>query len=389
MPQVLCVDDEPQVLEGLTLQLRKECQVITAESGQEGLEVLQEQGPFAVVISDMRMPRMDGAEFLGNVCEVSPDTTRMLLTGNADVSAAVAAVNQGQIFRFLTKPCPPQDLREAVRAAIEQYDLVTAERVLLHETLLGSIKALSEILYLTNPVVFGKAGRIGALAMGIANYLRLSDTWALEAAATLRQLGFVSLPDEVARKHATSQPLRPDEAAMVAQVPSVTDSLLARIPRLEPVREILALAAAGRSSGETATAVMADILRLATDWDAIESTAAPLETMLNQMRRRADAYQDDVLQAFFAVKGSKPDRVEIREVAVQELVEGMVLVDDVLTTKGQLLLARGHVVTSGLLARLRNLPAQTIQQPIRAATGAGGSHRLEGKDLAQPSTPGP
>lgn len=388
MLRLLCVDDEPHVLEGLQLQLRKECDVVTATSGAEGLEILRAQGPFAVVLSDMRMPAMDGVAFLAAVCEEAPDTTRMLLTGNADLSSAIAAVNHGQVFRFLTKPCPPHDLREAVRAAIGQYELVTAERVLLQETLLGSIKALSEILYLTNPAVFGRAGRIAATATAMANYLEISDAWALEAAAMLSQLGFVSLPDDVARRHAAQERLRPDEAAMVAKVPEVTESLLARIPRLEPVRRILSLAAGATPGDESDTDAalvrLAEILRVATRWDVLDTQQVPLEAILNEMRGAAASYSDDVVEALLAVKGSRPDRIEIREVGVADLLEGMVLLEDVLTTKGQLLLARGHIVTSGLLSRLRNLPAAGIRQPFRVATGTGTTHRLEGKDLASP-----
>ncbi len=148
---VLCVDDEPHVLSGLALHLGRTYRVVTATSGEEGVAALTERGPFAVVLSDMRMPGMDGAQFLAHARELMPDATRMLLTGQADVDSAVAAINDGRIFRFLTKPCPPEDLRAAFAMAVEQYDLVMAERVLLNQTLLGSVKALTQVLSLTSP----------------------------------------------------------------------------------------------------------------------------------------------------------------------------------------------------------------------------------------------
>jgi DNA-binding NtrC family response regulator len=111
--KILCVDDEPRVLEGLALHLGRIFEMVTATSGREGLEVLAGQGPFTVVLSDMRMPGMDGAAFLSKVRQAAPDTTRMLLTGDTDLQAAIAAVNEGQIFRFLTKPCAPYNLRLA------------------------------------------------------------------------------------------------------------------------------------------------------------------------------------------------------------------------------------------------------------------------------------
>lgn len=195
--RVLCVDDEPQVIEGLTLQLRRGYEVVAAHSGAEGLATIREQGPFAVVLSDMQMPGMDGAAFLGQVREEAPDTTRMLLTGHADMESAISAVNHGQIFRFLTKPCPPDQLRLAFEAATAQYRLVTAEKVLLEQTLLGCIQALTDILSITSPLVFGRSTRIRKLPIDLCSQTPSAKRWVVEAAAMLSQLGYVAVPDEV------------------------------------------------------------------------------------------------------------------------------------------------------------------------------------------------
>src|SRR5208282_5972980 len=97
--RVLFVDDEPQVLEGIQRSLRKQVAIHTATSGAEGLRLLSEMGPFAVVVSDMRMPIMSGAQFLARVREQTPDTVRMILSGHADLAATIAAVNEGHIYR--------------------------------------------------------------------------------------------------------------------------------------------------------------------------------------------------------------------------------------------------------------------------------------------------
>src|SRR5690606_18712073 len=100
MPRILCVDDEPNVLAGLERTLFDDYDVTTANSGVEALEILAEEEPFAIIISDMRMPNMDGATFLAEARKLEPDTVRMLLTGYSDVEAAISAINDGQIFRF-------------------------------------------------------------------------------------------------------------------------------------------------------------------------------------------------------------------------------------------------------------------------------------------------
>ena len=133
--RVLFVDDDPQILNAFRRGLRKRLDLHTAEGGKAGLEALEKEGPFAVVVSDQQMPEMDGITLLREVKNRAPLTVRMMLTGNADQGTAAAAVNEGHIFRFLTKPCTPDELAAAVDAAKEQYRLVTAERDLRRDRL--------------------------------------------------------------------------------------------------------------------------------------------------------------------------------------------------------------------------------------------------------------
>lgn len=133
--RILCVDDEPQVLAGLEAILGRRYEVRTATSGPHGLQQLTDEGPFTVVVSDFRMPGMDGAEFLAQVRQATPDTLRILLTGQASLDGAIAAVNSGNVFRFLTKPCAPVDLIGAIDDAIDQARLVATDRDLLERKL--------------------------------------------------------------------------------------------------------------------------------------------------------------------------------------------------------------------------------------------------------------
>jgi DNA-binding NtrC family response regulator len=121
---VLCVDDEPNVLEGLKLHLSPLWDVVTATSAARALGLLDGQGAFAVVISDMRMPGMDGATLLGIVQQRFPDTVRILLTGHWD---AIVPTNEGAFFRVLTKPCAPHVLVPAVKAAVQEYQRTVGE----------------------------------------------------------------------------------------------------------------------------------------------------------------------------------------------------------------------------------------------------------------------
>jgi DNA-binding NtrC family response regulator len=121
--KILFVDDEKSILDGFERMLHDQIEVVTASSGTEGLATIHLLGPFAIVISDMRMPGMDGADFLARVRELAPHTVRMLLTGHKDLERAIVAVNEGQIFRYLTKPCEKEELLKAICLGLAQYCL--------------------------------------------------------------------------------------------------------------------------------------------------------------------------------------------------------------------------------------------------------------------------
>lgn len=161
-PRVLCVDDEPLAVEGISNILRKRFEVVTATSGAAGLAVLHEQPAFHVVISDFQMPGMNGAAFLRQAQALAPDTIRMLLTGKAGFDDAMQVINEGYIFRFLSKPCPPEVLIQALDAAVEQHRLRIADRELL-ELKVAEISA--QLLHADRLATLGK------LATGVGHEL--------------------------------------------------------------------------------------------------------------------------------------------------------------------------------------------------------------------------
>jgi DNA-binding NtrC family response regulator len=125
-PRILIVDDEDLILDALRRQLHSCFNVATATGAKEAINLIMSQGPYAVVVSDLRMPAMDGVTLLYLIRQIAPNTVRILLTGKADLEAATLAVNMGNVFRFLTKPCPTKTLLRALNAAVEQYEITTA-----------------------------------------------------------------------------------------------------------------------------------------------------------------------------------------------------------------------------------------------------------------------
>src|SRR5271154_6113686 len=238
-PRILCVDDDPNVLEGLARTLRSHYIVETANEGTVAIEMLKTAEPFAVIMSDQRMPQMTGTQFLAHARAVAPFSVRVLLTGQADMESAIDAVNEGNIFRFLTKPCSSDLLLAALDSCCQQYLLVTSEKVLLEQTLHGSIKALVDILSLANPLAFGRATRVRKIVEGLMNHFQIRERRPVEVAAMLSQIGCVTLPPETLDKLYKGVALNRGEQTLIERMPAVVEKCLSNIPRLEAVREIL------------------------------------------------------------------------------------------------------------------------------------------------------
>ena len=297
-----------------------------------------------------------------------PDTTRLLLTGHAELTSAISAVNEGRIFRFLTKPCPPPVLLEAVESAAEQHRLITAERVLLESTLRGTIQTLTEVLSLTNPVAFGRATMLRQRVHDIATELKLDNLWQIEIAAMLSGLGAITLPPDTLEKVVQAKPLSEAEQRMVDRVPAVTDQLLAHIPRLESVREIIRRARNDprilpEDPGRLFIARAAAILRLVVDADILEAQGNNRRMAIDTLRGRGK-HLPEALDAWARLSGEKAGE-DIRELPIAQLRPGMIFMDDVKMTAGTLLAARGYEVTHSFVARAHNFRAGMIREPVR------------------------
>lgn len=364
--RVLCVDDEPDVLEGLELSLRRHYEVDTATGGEQALQLMR-TGDYAVLVSDMRMPGINGAALLATARKHFPETVRVLLTGYADVSSAASAINDGQIFRFLVKPCPPPAVQRAIADAAGQYRLQTLERNLLERTLRGAVQALTEVLSLTDPDAFARATQVQKLSLAMAVRLDLQPTWALELAAMLAPLGRVSLPPELLQRHAAGEPLRREsDREALDRVAEVTQRLLAPIPRLEPVRDILREAGSREPApGPSAAPIarLARVLRLASRFVDQQARGDSIAIALAELR--AHFGDTDLIEAIEAIKGEQSQEVEVRAVPVRQLRAGMTLCDDLLTQSGQRLVPRGYEINASLVERIRNLRPDALRGPVR------------------------
>ena len=371
--KILFVDDDSNLLASFQRQLRNQFTVDISPDGQHGLESITRQGPYAAIVSDFRMPGMDGVHFLSRAREVAPDSVRMLLTGYADVQTAIEAVNEGNIFRLLTKPCPPDTLTKALTAGLKQYQLVTAERELLEKTLSGSIKVLSEVLSLVNPEAFGQAARIARYVRQIASKMGLSEVWQFETAAMLSQIGWIILEEETLKKIYRGLKLTEEEEQLFQMHPAVAADLIGKIPRMEKIAEIITYQEKHfDGSGIPVDSRKGDqiplgarILKVVLDFDSLEVAGNLRGKALDQLKQRSAWYDPGVVAALEAVVGLEAN-YQVRIVAVKDLKENMILAEDVKTLKGLLLISKGQEVSRTLMERLNKfIFSPGIQEPIR------------------------
>lgn len=376
--KILFVDDDRNLLAACERNLRRQFTLFTAEGGEAGLARLASDGPFAVVVADRQMPGMDGIEFLSRVRQRWPESIRMMLTGNADLEAAIRVVNEGNIFRFLTKPCPPEMLSKALEDALAQARLVRAEKELLSKTLSGSIKLFTDILSIVDAASFGRAQRLRDLIASATDRLAVQDAWELHLAVMLAPIGSITVPPETLVKARAGQVLSKAEELMMSRLPEIAARLLSNIPRLEGVARIVRYQhkhfdGTGFPPDSTTGANIpagARLLKILTDMVGLQETGRSRTQALAEMRQRLGWYDPELLACVSNVFGDStvaPGEI-VRptiSVAVKQLVPGMVLRSNVETKDGTLILASGHELNWTALEIIQNFESLSgVKTPI-------------------------
>lgn len=380
--KILFVDDEPDLLAAYQRHLRKAFKIETAEGPEKGLAAVTERGPFAVIVSDLRMPNMDGIQFLSLAKKKSPNSVRIMLTGCADMETSIAAVNEGNIFRFLTKPCQPNTLVKALTDGIKQYQLVMAERELLEKTLKGSINILMEILTLVNAELFGRSAELKALISSLAETLEWERRWEIETAAMLSQIGFVGIPPEILVKSRQIQSLPPKEMEILESMPGIGARLLANIPRMDSIAKIVlyqnkrfdGIGFPPDSVKGKDIPLGARILKIFSDLIEVESQQTPRPGALKLLRGRRGWYDPELFDEIYkSLSETKVNRTEQADrdtatflaVKVNDLRPGHVLHSVIETVDGQPLYFVGQVLSQANLERVKNYDKlRKIKEPI-------------------------
>lgn len=408
-PVVLTVDDEPSVLSALRRLFRMQgYQTLQAASGAEGLAMLRDK-PVDLVISDMRMPEMDGVQFLEQVRSVSPNAGRILLTGYADISATIAAINRGEIQRYVAKPWDDQDLLLVVRDALERRalerrnaelaeltrrqndELLEANRTLesrvaartaelqqvndmleatyadLDSTFMLSVNVFASLLEMREGSA-GHARRVAELAEATARRLGLGEREARDVhlGALLHDVGKMGLPDSMLGKPVSAY--SPEETARYRHHPVDGETALMPLTRLQGAARIVRqhherMDGRGFPDGLDGAQIVigARIVAAASDLDGLlhgtlsEKKHTPDQARQMMTRGVGSHYDGAVVEALLKaaddIARAQADDVEIQAL---DLVPGMVLARDLLSAKGAILLASGYVFDDRIVRQVRD-----------------------------------
>lgn len=391
LPKILFVDDDPNLLAAFQRNLRRRFVFDTALGGEEALALLTSQGPYAVICADMRMPAMSGVELLETVRSIAPDTVRLMLTGNADQQTAIDAVNRGNVFGFLNKPCPPETLIPALETALKQHELLRTERELLEGTLAGVVKSLADVLGLVAPEALGRAQRLRDSMHALANTLPKASPWELEVTALLSLIGQASAPPIILRKMSAGTELSPAEDAIVQRFPQVGHDLLAGIPRLKRVAEgVLYQKKNYDGSGYPRDGLAGEaiplggrLLRILNRRLELEADGVVKQAAFVAMSAETGCFDPVLLQASFACHGafltSSLDATKpVQTLPVRALTPGQVVVSDITTPSGMVIVSGGHRLSQMIIERLRNhAELGDVREPVMVQDAPAISHESQ------------
>ncbi len=379
--KILLVDDEPNVLSAYVRAYRREFDIETALGGQAALDLFDQGNRYAVVVSDLKMPDINGVRVLSEARTTSRNTVRILLTGQADLNEIVAVINEGHIFRFLTKPCSGEVFETALRDGLAQYRLLESERVLLEKTLRGSVSLLMEILSMSHPHIFNRSMRLRGLARAVAQRLNFGRIWEVDVAMLFSQMGCMLLSPEIVEKVNSGTPLTEDELAMYYENLENGSRLVGKIPRLRPVAKAIEFQnknydgsgppEKSKVSGNSIP-FPSRVIKVINDYDKLLTRLSPVKA-LTFMRNSRGKYDPLVLSALAAELKDLGDQVVDKTIQIRELQVDMILAEDITTIQGVVVVPKNTLVTEVLRLRLleaatRSLLAEPITVKIRLAT---------------------
>jgi len=377
---IMVVDDQPANLKLLEELLTQQGHAVRSfPRGRLALEAASRNLPDLVLL-DINMPEMDGFE----VCQRLKADDKLAPIPVLFLSALSEARDKVNAFRaggvdYITKPFQVEEVRARVETHLELYRARQLERDLLERTLNGAVKTLADLAHLTSPTLTERSGALRSMVVHMAAQSRLRDLWQYELAATLCLIGCITLPSDAFEHAYVTDKASAEELQMYRAHPEIGFRILARIPRLENVAEMIRLQQVETSNwANTSNWINNDVaergacmLRTAQELDRRTLRGIPFQTACDQLRAAPGKYPTALLDL---LKGYSPSRVhfEVKRLASQQLLPGMILDDDVVTENGLMVISKGTTLTVTLIERVQNFSrTRGVREPIQVRAPQG------------------
>lgn len=370
--RVLFVDDDQMLLSSMERCLGLKLNLDTALSGPDALERMRNTN-YSVIVSDMRMPGMDGVQFIEKARQQSKHTVYLMLTGNQDVQTAIRAVNEGQVFRFLTKPCRPEEIAAAVGQAQDQYKLEASERELLNKTFVGALSVFADVIETLQPRLAGRSGKTEQLFDELRQRCGMPSRWEYKVAAKVLLLGFA-----MQSEHQAGVSVSPTQANMQLNRACTTGArIVQRIPRLDPVAEIIrcvpttdgSLVDANTDDPSDVILNGAALLRVAHMVEGMADSGIECSAAMEAISKTLPQINQ---QLALAAQEVYPKDVEAEGVPVDidDLTAGLVLFEDLTGPDGATLLRSGRKLSQTHIEKLSEEKASRGSLPPVVVTRA-------------------
>ncbi len=396
--KVLYVDDETALLSAFTSLFRREgLQIHTLADSTSIDRSLEQDGPFALVVSDQRMPGLDGVGTLERVRLKSPDTIRVMLTGFADQDDTVRAINTAEISRYIAKPWDDTQLRQIVHECVDSYNLAGENHYLSHELALRNasleellegtvgetIQLLSHLISYINIHAANQTDRVRTLGNAVLNLshtITAEERWDIQRALELFNLGIAVLPPWI------QVTLNKEGLWSLARFPVALNhhlmayDLLKDIPRFDRVARIIQLSHKDFDGGGEPVSIVikghdlplgARLLRILIDLDSLSTEHFRGRDMLQKMVHQGKKYDTELISLMLGLESTLRGSHAEKRASIQELEEGMILVEDMVTLRGHVMIRAGSTLTKPVLKILsQTRQYDPIKEPILVRSNA-------------------
>lgn len=382
---ILFIDDNMDLIQDLAQHFFNKYNVVTAQDGEEGLKIIERQGPFAAVICNIKMPGMDGVTFLYKVRKLSPNTRRIIMSSVADHETLIRVINKARIYHFVQKPCPTAMLEMIMDKAVDRYRFISAQRDIIDQTINSVTQAYRDILAMTNPVAYSRSSRVASIVAQMAKQLSLANSWLYELAGMLSQVGCVRIPVETMEKVFTNQTLNSIDQKLLSEYPRWSYELVKDLPKMDMASEMILkqkedftgpkLSVAPTLSDEEKEAIEAgtmpkpepfdpylrenltefgdiklrppnevgaELLKVAVDFETLISSGHDIEGAIEALKNRNKdtVYNPLIINTLSKIKLPEVQK-KIIEIPINQLSKHMTFEHDVLSKCGALLARKG------------------------------------------------